>query len=127
MSKEVTSKIRPATSYTTTKYDEGVRIRMGNEGPAAVDPVTLPHILYRTTKNYPDVAALKYKDEDNVWQTVTYSQYRENVLKTAKTFIKLGLEPRKTVAILAFNCPEWFYSELGAIHAGYVTLTSNFI
>lgn len=122
MSKEVTSNIRPATSYSTTKYDEGVRIRMGTEGPAACEPLTLPHVLYRSAKNYPDVAALKYKDEDNVWQTITYSQYRENVLKTAKVFIKLGLEPRKTVGVLAFNSPEWFCSELAAIHAGYVCL-----
>lgn len=36
----------------------------------------------------------------------------------AKAFIKLGLQPRNTVAVISFNCPEWFYSELAAIHAG---------
>lgn len=118
MSKELTSKLRPASSYQTTKREDCVKLRIGTEGVSATEPLTLPHVFYRTAKNYPDAAALKYKNEDNKWQTITYSQYRENVLKTAKVFIKLGLEPKNTVAILAFNSPEWFYSELGAIHAG---------
>lgn len=122
MSKEITSKVRPATNYRTTKRDDSVKLRIGNDGISANEPMTLPHLLYRTATNHPDVAALKQKNADNIWETITYSQYRENVLKTAKIFIKLGLEPRNTVAILAFNCPEWFYSELAAIHAGYVRL-----
>lgn len=118
MSAEVTSKVRPATSFKTSKCDEGVKIRMGTDGNTASEPLTIPHILYRTAKNHPNVVALKQKDDNKVWQSITYKQYRENVLKTGKAFVKLGLEPKKGVAILAFNCPEWFYSELGAIHAG---------
>lgn len=38
----------------------------------------------------------------------------------AKAFIKLGLEPHNAVGVLAFNCPEWFLSQLGAVHAGGV-------
>lgn len=110
--------MRPATEYRTTNRGDPVKLRIGGEGISANEPLTLPYLLYRTAKNHPDVAALKQKNADNVWETVTYSQYREHVLKAAKIFIKLGLEPHNTVAILAFNCPEWFYSELGAIHAG---------
>lgn len=43
------------------------------------------------------------------------------MLRTAKIFIKLGLEAHNSVGILAFNCPEWFYSELGSMHAGGIT------
>lgn len=118
MAKEVSAKVRPASDFRTSKSDESVKLRIGNEGVNALEPVTLPYVLYRTAKNHPNVPALKQKNADNIWETVTYSQYRENVLKTAKVFIKLGLEPKNTVAILAFNSPEWFYSELGAIHAG---------
>lgn len=110
--------MRPATDYWTSKRDDSVKLRIGSDGISANEPLTLPYVLYRTATNYPDVAALKYKNDDNAWETVTYSQYREHVIKTAKIFIKLGLEPKSTVAILAFNSPEWFYSELGAIHAG---------
>lgn len=118
MSKEVTTKVRSASDYYTTKRDEAVKLRMGAEGFSAHEPLTIPYVLYRTANNFPDVPALKQKNADGVWESVNYSQYRENVLKTAKIFIKLGLEPKNTVAILAFNSPEWFYSELAAIHAG---------
>lgn len=123
----ITSKVKPATSFHTTKPNEAVRLRIGSDGPQAVEPITVPQLLLRTATNYPDVTALMQKDVDNVWQPVTYSQYRENVLRTAKAFIKLGLEPYHTVAVLAFNSPEWFYSELGAIHAGFVGFVSLFL
>lgn len=39
----------------------------------------------------------------------------------AKAFIKLGLERHHSVGILAFNCAEWYYSSIAAIHAGGIT------
>jgi len=54
----------------------------------------------------------------NVFVVILYRQYYEKVKHLAKAFIKLGLEERNSVGVLAFNCPEWFYSELAAIHAG---------
>lgn len=113
-----TAKIRAANKFTTVKRNESVRLRLGAEGLSAVEPISVPQLLQRAATNYPDLAALKHKDADGVWQTTTYSQYRANVLHTAKAFIKLGLEPHNAVAILAFNSPEWFTSELAAIHAG---------
>lgn len=120
MATEISSKLRPASEFFTTKRDEAVKLRVGAEGVSALEPVTIPYVMYRAAKNFPDVPALKHKNADGVWESVNYREYRENVLKTAKVFIKLGLEPKNTVAILAFNSPEWFYSELGAIHAGLV-------
>ena len=35
----------------------------------------------------------------------------------AKAFIALGLEPRKSVGIIGFNSPEWFFADLAAIFA----------
>lgn len=114
----VANRIRPTTDNLTQQRDGAVRLRLGNDGAAAAEPISVPHLLHRTATNFPDVTALMHKDADNEWKAVTYSQYRENVLRTAKAFIKLGLEPKHSVGILAFNGPEWFYSELGAIHAG---------
>lgn len=45
-------------------------------------------------------------------------EYQQNVLRTAKMFLQLGLEPHHSVGVLAFNSPEWFYSSLAAVHAG---------
>lgn len=114
-----TTRIRPASKPWTDKANEPVTLRMYKDGLGAEKPVSVPELLYRTSITYPEVAALKYKDPVNKeWQTVTYQQYRENVLRISKAFIKLGLEPRRSVGILAFNSPEWFYSEWAAIHAG---------
>lgn len=112
------TRVKPATNYAATDPTDVVRLRIGNDGLNAAEPISVPQLLHRTAKNYPDIPALVCKDENNEWHTTTYSQYRENVLRTAKAFIKLGLEAHNTVAILAFNSPEWFYSELAAIHAG---------
>ncbi|XP_055713765.1 very long-chain-fatty-acid--CoA ligase bubblegum [Phlebotomus papatasi] len=112
------NRVMPSDSYTITEKDNYVKLRIGNDGIAAQDPISVPTLLNRSARDYPNHPALVYKNPNNVWQTVTYSEYKANVYKVAKAFIKLGLQPRHSVGILAFNSPEWFYSELAAIHAG---------
>lgn len=86
---------------------------------ASVEPITIPALLKRTATNYANNTALMYKDElSKEWKGINYKEYQERVEKMAKVFIKLGLESRGTVAVLAFNSVEWFVSELAAIHAG---------
>ncbi|GAB0089193.1 Very long-chain-fatty-acid--CoA ligase bubblegum [Sergentomyia squamirostris] len=112
------NRVMPADSHTNTEKDQYVKLRIGSDGIAGQDPISVPTLLNRSARDYPDHPALVHKNANNVWETVTYSEYKANVFKVAKTFIKLGLQPRHSVGILAFNCPEWFYSELAAIHAG---------
>ena len=54
------------------------------------------------------------------WQTVTWTEYRDTVLQAARGFVELGLKPGRGVAIIGFNRPEWFISELAAVAAGGV-------
>lgn len=90
-----------------------------NDRTASVEPITIPALMKRTAENYPNTTALVHKDEvSKEWTSISYGEYRLRVEKMAKVFIKLGLEPRGTVAVLAFNSVEWFVSELAAIHAG---------
>lgn len=113
------TRVKPSTNFKTADPAEGVTLRISKDaGNAGKDPMSVPHVLLRAATDYPDHPALMQKGEDGSWNATTYREYRENVLKTAKIFIKLGLEPQKSVAILAFNSPEWFVSELAAIHAG---------
>ncbi|MDH3255649.1 MAG: AMP-binding protein, partial [Acidobacteriota bacterium] len=64
-----------------------------------------------------------------VWRTITWADYRDMVRRAAAGFISLGLDSGKGVAIVGFNRPEWFVSELAAVAAGgvpagvYTTLT----
>lgn len=94
---------------------------MGNDGSAAIKPVTVPEVLQRNVEMYPDHPALVFKDTNGAWETLNYREYQQKVHNIAQAFIKLGLEPRNSVGIVAFNCPEWFCSELAAIHAGAIS------
>lgn len=112
------SRVLPAENLTTTDPAQPVKLRITKEGVASLDPISVPDLMNRTVRDYPDHPAMVYKNAQRMWQTVTYKEYQERVFKMAKVFIKIGLEPHHTVSVLAFNSPEWFVSELAAIHAG---------
>ncbi|TMW44658.1 hypothetical protein DOY81_010262, partial [Sarcophaga bullata] len=101
-------------------FTQAVKIRMAKEGLGAEEPLSIPGLLKRSVNNYPDYPALRTKKNKTEYTTITYKQYEQNVHQTAKAFIKLGMSARSSVGVLAFNCAEWFYSAMGAIHAGGV-------
>lgn len=47
-----------------------------------------------------------------------YREYETEVRTVAKAFLKLGLERYHSVAIVGFNSPQWFISDIAAIFAG---------
>ncbi|CAK9800207.1 Long-chain-fatty-acid--CoA ligase ACSBG2 [Anthophora plagiata] len=111
--------ILPTDTYSSTKLDGRVRIRLRKEDNDSSLPVSVPGLLSRIAKNYPDhVAIISRPDITGERKTYTYKDYERNVRTVAKAFIKLGLERYHSVCILGFNSPEWFFSDLGAIYAG---------
>lgn len=62
-----------AEDYVSIDPSVPTKIRMGTEGLAAEDPISVPGLLRRTARDYPDHAALVFKDSLDKWQTVTYS------------------------------------------------------
>lgn len=115
------NRLKPAEKTWSIDRNECVKLRIGEDEMTSREPISVPGLLARTARDHPDHAALIFRNSKNEWETVTFSQYRDKVFKIAKTFIKLGLEPHQSVAILAYNSPEWFISELAAIHAGGIT------
>lgn len=115
---KITNKEKPTDVWVTSDRKQAVKLRIGKGGKDGIEALSIPANFGRTVDKYGNVPAMKYKRGSTEWQSVTYSQYREKSLHIAKAFIKLGLEAHNSVGILAFNSPEWFYSELGAIHAG---------
>jgi long-subunit acyl-CoA synthetase (AMP-forming) len=86
---------------------------------ALQSPTKIPTLLQQIADRNPNQTALMYRVNDAAdWNEISYKEYRDQVIKLAKTFIKLGLTKRGTVAILADNSVEWFVSELATIHAG---------
>jgi long-subunit acyl-CoA synthetase (AMP-forming) len=74
-------------------------------------------VLESTAAARPHEPALRHKVE-GIWQTTSWSEYRELVWRAARAFMHLGVEPGSCVVILGGNRPEWFIADLAAIAAG---------
>lgn len=114
--------IRESKEFRVTDPKEPVELLhcFDEDSSAAFEPITLPDALSETVKNYPNHNAMMYKDEvTKNWKGITFSEYKNRIEHMAKVFIKLGLQQHGTVAVLGFNCVEWFVSELATIHAGF--------
>jgi len=80
-------------------------------------PQRISDALDHTAHACADLPALRWK-EDGQWASLTWSGYRQQVHLAARGFLSLGLERGKGVAIIGYNCPEWFVAALAAVHAG---------
>lgn len=131
------NRLKSSEVYRTTDVTQPVKLHMTKDGLGAEEPISIPGLLKRAVNNYADYPALKFKTGKGEYNTVTYRwvgtknleifkchfridcrQYEQKVHQTAKAFIKLGLSAHHSVGVLAFNCAEWFYTAMGAIHAG---------
>lgn len=85
---------------------------------------TIMDMLKWCSDKHPDYEALKHKNLTcRKWKSVNYSEYFNNVERFAKCLkskLDEGITPR--VAIIGFNTPEWFYSHLGTMMAGGVSV-----
>jgi long-subunit acyl-CoA synthetase (AMP-forming) len=81
------------------------------------DKRTVMEVFEQTAKKQGDGPALRYK-QGAQWKTTSWADYRKQVRAAAKSMIKLGLEPKKGVSIIGFNCPQWVIADLAAIYAG---------
>ncbi|XP_050515520.1 very long-chain-fatty-acid--CoA ligase bubblegum [Diabrotica virgifera virgifera] len=117
------NQIIPSENYVCTDPSGSVRLRIPENGKAieTIKPISVPGLLEKTAREYPDKIALAQK-VNGKWETVNFKQYLENVRTTAKAFLHLGLKPNHSVCILGFNSPEWFYSDLAAIFAGGIAV-----
>jgi len=70
-----------------------------------------------TCRDIPDQAALKWKDASGAWNTLTWSQYRQEVRKAAAGLKGLGFRPGQFAVIMARNRPEHLIADLGVLHA----------
>ena len=81
------------------------------------DKKTVMQVFDATAKANKDRPALKVK-RDGRWVTTTWGEYHDQVMAAAKSFIALGVEPKKGVSIIGYNCPQWMVADVAAIYAG---------
>ncbi len=88
---------------------------------AVVEGKTLVDSLDRNAARYPDQPAIHWKDGD--WQSLTWSQYREQVHQIAAGLQTLGVGEGEFVAIMSGNRPEHVLADFAAVHAGATPVT----
>jgi len=80
---------------------------------------TVIDVLAATAGAHGEQPALRSKAAGE-WQTLTWSEYRDHVMRAAKGFLALGAAAGKGITILGNNRPEWFLSHFAGIAAGTV-------
>jgi len=81
---------------------------------------TIPKLFRHAVRERGDAVALREKDL-GIWHAVTWRQYGQHARHAGLGLVALGLRPRDVVAIIADNCPEWLYTDLGTMSVGGVT------
>ncbi len=84
--------------------------------------LTFPQILDRMVEEFPDQYAFRYTTLD---YTRTYSEFRDDVDRFARSLIALGVKQGDHVAIWATNVPAWYITFWATTKIGAVLVTVN--
>jgi len=80
----------------------------------------LPTLFRQVVRERADQVAMREKSL-GIWRSITWREYGERAKHVGLGLVALGLRPRDVVSIVADNCPEWLYTDLGTISVGGVT------
>ena len=81
---------------------------------------TLPTFFRHVVVTRADQVAMREK-RLGIWRSISWREYGEKARHVGLGLVALGLRPKDVVAIAAENCPEWLYTDLGALSVGAIT------
>ncbi len=81
---------------------------------------TLPKLFRHAVRERGDRVAMREKDL-GIWRSLSWREYGERARWVGLGLVALGLAPRDVVSIIADNCPEWLFTDLGVLSVGGVT------
>jgi len=76
-------------------------------------------VFERAVRSHGPKPALRVH-RNGAWKVHTWSEYHQQVRSTARALMALGVRPKDGVCIIGYNCPEWFFADIGAIYAAAV-------
>ncbi len=82
---------------------------------------TIPTMFWKHVRELDERTALRQK-VFGIWRDISWRDYGQRVRETACGLIELGLERGDCVSIIGENCPEWLFTDLGAMCAGGVSV-----
>ncbi len=80
---------------------------------------TLPKLFLQVSAERGERIAMREKDF-GIWQSYTWSDYRERACEIAWGLLSLGLERGDVVSIQSEDCREWLWADIGTLLAGGV-------
>ena len=80
---------------------------------------TLPRLFRHVVRERGDRVAMREK-QLGIWRGISWREYGERAKRVGLGLVALGLRPRDVVAIIADNCPEWLYTDLGVMSAAAI-------
>jgi len=83
--------------------------------------MNLSSLLTQTTRLFPDKIAIKHGPE-----TMTYAQFNSRTNRLANALRNLGIRQGDNVAILQYNCPEFYETLFACFRCGCGTIPINF-
>ena len=81
---------------------------------------TLPKLFRHVVAERGDKVAMREK-RLGIWRSISWREYGGRARQVGLGLVALGLRPRDVVSIIADNCPEWLYTDLGTLSVGGVT------
>ena len=81
---------------------------------------TLPKLFRHVVRERGDQPALREKHL-GIWRAISWREYGEKAKHVGLGLVALGLRPGDVVSVLADNCPEWLYTDLGTMCVAGVT------
>jgi len=88
---------------------------------SSVDVSTVLILFCQQVARYGNRVALRKKALGR-WHEISWREYGQRVREVASGLVALGLRRGECISIIAENCPEWLYSDLGIMAAGGVTV-----
>lgn len=82
---------------------------------------TLPKMIRERLRLHPQKAALRRKG-DQGYEDISWQAMCEQIELFGRSLVATGIRPGDRVAIMARNCPEWVYADLGALSAGAISV-----
>jgi long-subunit acyl-CoA synthetase (AMP-forming) len=87
--------------------------------PSQTPKLRVHDVFERTVRSHGPRPALRVK-RNGGWKTFSWNEYRQQVRQVARALITLGTQPGRGTCIIGYNCPEWFFADIGSIYAGLV-------